>query len=256
MSQPDRDLRSFLSELKRRKVFQVAGVYAVVAFVLWQATEIAFPTLRLPESALTLIIAFTLLGFPIALVLAWAFEVTPEANMILSRSISTCLILEEQTALLEELERGDCGSSTRSWLDDRASSGSALPKESLLLQPHLDHEVRDHAGPVAHELQGARQVGRPETAFRDRHHLVGLSVLENDPQAPVLQADLDRVATSLAHVAAHIVGQDPRRHVGRDDSNRHVLFAQPMLLTAHLAVGRWREVVIQCRTGGTCRSAR
>lgn len=37
MSEPDRDLRSFLSELKHRKVFRVAGLYAVVAFVLWQA---------------------------------------------------------------------------------------------------------------------------------------------------------------------------------------------------------------------------
>lgn len=37
MSEPDRGLRSFLSELKHRKVFRVAGLYAVVAFVLWQA---------------------------------------------------------------------------------------------------------------------------------------------------------------------------------------------------------------------------
>jgi TolB-like protein/Flp pilus assembly protein TadD len=68
----------FFRELKRRRVFRVAAVYAVVAFVIWQAAEIAFPALRLPEWSLTLVVALTLLGFPIAVVLAWAFEITPE----------------------------------------------------------------------------------------------------------------------------------------------------------------------------------
>jgi TolB-like protein/Tfp pilus assembly protein PilF len=67
-----------LQELKRRRVFRVAAVYAVVAFVIWQAAEIAFPALRLPDWSLTLVVVLTLLGFPIAVVLAWAFEITPE----------------------------------------------------------------------------------------------------------------------------------------------------------------------------------
>jgi TolB-like protein/Tfp pilus assembly protein PilF len=66
-----------LRELERRRVVRVAAVYAVVAFVVWQAADIAFPALRLPEWTLTLVVALTLLGFPIALVLAWAFDVTP-----------------------------------------------------------------------------------------------------------------------------------------------------------------------------------
>jgi TolB-like protein/Flp pilus assembly protein TadD len=71
-------LSSFLAELKRRKVYRVAGVYAVVAFVVWQAAEIAFPALSLPDWTLTFVVAATLLGFPIALVLAWAFDITPQ----------------------------------------------------------------------------------------------------------------------------------------------------------------------------------
>jgi TolB-like protein/Tfp pilus assembly protein PilF len=71
-------IRSFLAELKRRKVFRVAVVYAVVAFVIWQAAEIAVPGLNLPDWVLTLVILLTILGFPIALVLAWALELTPE----------------------------------------------------------------------------------------------------------------------------------------------------------------------------------
>jgi RsiW-degrading membrane proteinase PrsW (M82 family) len=67
-----------LTELKRRKVYRVAVVYAVVAFVVWQAAEIAFPSLHLPEWTLTFVVVIALIGFPIALVLAWAFEITPE----------------------------------------------------------------------------------------------------------------------------------------------------------------------------------
>jgi tetratricopeptide (TPR) repeat protein len=69
---------SFLGELKRRRVYRVAVVYAAVAFVIWQAAEIAFPALRLPDWTLTLVVVLTLVGLPIALILAWAFDVTPE----------------------------------------------------------------------------------------------------------------------------------------------------------------------------------
>jgi TolB-like protein/Tfp pilus assembly protein PilF len=71
-------MKRFLAELKRRKVYRVAIVYAAVAFVIWQAAEIAVPGLNLPGWTLTFVILLTFLGFPIALVLAWAFEVTPE----------------------------------------------------------------------------------------------------------------------------------------------------------------------------------
>ncbi|UCC83655.1 MAG: tetratricopeptide repeat protein [Gemmatimonadota bacterium] len=65
-------------ELKRRRVFRVAVVYAAVAFVIWQAADFALPALRLPDWVPTLVVVLTLLGFPIAVVLAWAFEITPE----------------------------------------------------------------------------------------------------------------------------------------------------------------------------------
>jgi TolB-like protein/Flp pilus assembly protein TadD len=69
---------ALLAELRRRRVYRVAVVYAVVAFVIWQAAEIAFPALNLPPWTLTFVVVLTLLGFPIALVLAWAFDITPE----------------------------------------------------------------------------------------------------------------------------------------------------------------------------------
>jgi len=71
-------VRRFLAELRRRKVYRVAVVYAAVAFVVWQVAVIAFPSLGLPESAIGAVLVFTVLGFPVALVLAWAYEVRPE----------------------------------------------------------------------------------------------------------------------------------------------------------------------------------
>ena len=71
-------VRAFLAELRRRKVYQVAVVYAAVAFAVWQVADIAFPSLGLPESAVGVVLVVTLLGFPVALVLAWAYEVRPE----------------------------------------------------------------------------------------------------------------------------------------------------------------------------------
>ncbi|MDX1675774.1 MAG: tetratricopeptide repeat protein, partial [Longimicrobiales bacterium] len=71
-------LRKIVAELKRRRVFRVGLAYAGVVFVVWQVAEIAFPALGLPDWALTLVVVVSLLGFPIALVLAWAYDVTPE----------------------------------------------------------------------------------------------------------------------------------------------------------------------------------
>ncbi|UCC82004.1 MAG: tetratricopeptide repeat protein [Gemmatimonadota bacterium] len=73
-------IQGFLKELRRRKVYHVAVVYAAIAFALWQIADIAFPALELPDSAMTLVLVLTALGFPIALVLAWAYEVKPDSG--------------------------------------------------------------------------------------------------------------------------------------------------------------------------------
>lgn len=69
---------SFLQELKRRKVVRVGAVYAATAFVVLQSAELVLPRLAVPDWAMSLIVVLVLLGFPIALVLGWALELTPE----------------------------------------------------------------------------------------------------------------------------------------------------------------------------------
>jgi len=70
--------RNFFSELKRRNVYKVAIAYGVVAWLLLQAASILFPTFEAPPWTMKVFVAVTALGFPIALIIAWAFELTPE----------------------------------------------------------------------------------------------------------------------------------------------------------------------------------
>ena len=69
---------NFFAELKRRNVYKVAVAYAIVAWLLVQAASILFPTFDAPSWAMKIFVIAAALGFPIALVLAWAFELTPE----------------------------------------------------------------------------------------------------------------------------------------------------------------------------------
>lgn len=67
-----------LGELKRRKVYRVAVVYVAVAFVLLEGAELLAGPLGLPPVVMTVLVVIALFGFPLSVVLAWAFELTPE----------------------------------------------------------------------------------------------------------------------------------------------------------------------------------
>jgi TolB-like protein/Tfp pilus assembly protein PilF len=70
--------RSFFGELRRRNVYKVAVAYAVVAWLLIQAASILFPTFEAPPWVMKVFVAVLVLGFPIALIFSWAFEITSE----------------------------------------------------------------------------------------------------------------------------------------------------------------------------------
>ena len=70
--------RNFFAELKRRNVYKVAVAYAVVGWLVMQVAATIVPALHLPGAITTGVVVLVLLGFPIALVVAWAFELTPE----------------------------------------------------------------------------------------------------------------------------------------------------------------------------------
>src|SRR5438477_8014773 len=69
---------NFFSELKRRNVYKVAVAYAVVGWLIAQIATQIFPFLEIPNWVVRLVIVLIVIGIPIALVIAWAFEATPE----------------------------------------------------------------------------------------------------------------------------------------------------------------------------------
>src|SRR5438128_4695957 len=72
------NLQNFFAELKRRNVYKVAVAYAIVGWLLVQVATQVFPFFEIPNWAVRLVVLLIIVGFPIALVLAWAFELTPE----------------------------------------------------------------------------------------------------------------------------------------------------------------------------------
>src|SRR5712672_1291558 len=68
---------SFFVELKRRNVYKVAVAYAVVSWLLIQVATQVFPFFEIPNWAVRLVVLLLILGFPVALILSWAFEIKP-----------------------------------------------------------------------------------------------------------------------------------------------------------------------------------
>ena len=70
--------KAFFSELKRRNVYKVAIAYGVVAWLLMQVASQIFPFFEIPNWAVRLVVLVLVLGFPVALIIAWAFESTAQ----------------------------------------------------------------------------------------------------------------------------------------------------------------------------------
>src|SRR5262245_4582078 len=71
-------MTGFFEEVKRRKVYRVAAAYIIAAGGIIQLASATFPAWELPPWSLRLVILLLLVGFPIALILAWAFDITPQ----------------------------------------------------------------------------------------------------------------------------------------------------------------------------------
>lgn len=102
MAEPS-TFQRFLAELKRRRVFRVMAVYGIVGFVVLQVVDLAVPALLLPEWTYRLVALLLLIGFPIAIILAWAFDRTPEG------------VQRTQPASAEEIQRTVAAPAAQRW---------------------------------------------------------------------------------------------------------------------------------------------
>jgi len=74
-------VQGLIGELSRRNVFRVAVVYLIAGWIILQVADIVFPALGLPDWTITFVIALLGIGFPVAVIFAWAFELTPDGLM-------------------------------------------------------------------------------------------------------------------------------------------------------------------------------
>ena len=181
---------NFFSELKRRNVYKVAIAYAVVGWLLVQITTQVFPIFEIPNWALRLIVLAIIIGFPIALVMAWAFELTPEgikhtedvdlSDKRVSKNrtwIYVIVIAASISVALFFLGRYTAGNGT----PRQSEAAAVIPEKSIAVLPLLNEsgDPRDEyfSDGLSEELiaalaqiSGLKVIGRSSSfRFKDRH---------------------------------------------------------------------------------------
>ena len=192
--------KSFFGELKRRNVYKVAVAYGVVAWLLMQIASQIFPFFEIPNWTVRLVVLLLIIGFPIALIIAWAFEATPEGIkrteaadaagqrsrggawiyvVLIGAALSVCLFFlgrytagraTPRPASAEELRRGKQGEVT-----------AAIPQKSIAVLPLINEsgDPKDEyfSDGLSEELIAAlaqinelKVIGRSSSfRFKDRH---------------------------------------------------------------------------------------
>ena len=193
------NLPSFFAELKRRNVYKVAIAYAVVAWLLMQVASQIFPFFEIPNWAVRLVVLLLIIGFPVALILAWAFELTPEGIkctesadalsvktsrnrvwvyvVVIAAALSVgVFFLGRYTAASKQSEPSNAGAQSVSAIPEK--SIAVLPFENVTRDPdteYLSDGISEALINSLAELQQLKVIAR-STAFRYKGQQV-------DPQA-------------------------------------------------------------------------
>ncbi len=155
---------SLLGEIKRRKVFQVAAVYLVVSWLIMQVVDVVNEPLNLPEWFDTAVIVALAIGLPIALILAWAFDVTPDGVV---RDQGTNVTAQSSGRRIEYVLIGLLVVAAGWFAWSFSSSGPGVnradgPPVVILMDTHAPHgvydpETRSGSGTNADDLSDALQ---------------------------------------------------------------------------------------------------
>ena len=181
------NVRLFFSELKRRHVFRVAVVYTVVAWVVIQVAVNVFPALHLPEWTVTLVVILSLLGFPVALVLGWAFDITPDGVERTEPRVMSSPVADSSQVDTEHAS-GRHGFSRRARPKIGGLAGNPLtpgptgvpksPRRAEQQRPHADTDGPEAAAPAASGVEA-------QTPDPDRVKRASLAYLRHELRTPV-----------------------------------------------------------------------
>jgi adenylate cyclase len=243
---------SLIAELRRRHVFEVGGAYVVIAWLVVQAASIAFPAFEAPPWVLRVFILILMLGFPIALVMAWAFEATPEGlrlepaplgnkRMALIASGLACLALAwyfvGQPAVRESIEaaKGSNAATGPAAAGKAASAPSpaAAPRKSIAVLPFVnmsaDKDNEYFSDGISEELlnvlvrvPGLGVASRTSSfAYKDRRDLGAVAIARELNVAHVLEGSV-RKSGSRVRITAQLIDAAADRHLWSETYDREL----------------------------------
>jgi len=156
---------SFLSELKRRKVYKVEVAYGVASWLVIQAASIFLPTFNAPPCMMKAIVVFLALGFILSAILAWVFDITPQGikrTADISPDGAVEIVRQFEAHARQELVRGYLSALIYAGLGDKTKAIDYLKRE------YLNHDNIDPTGmsvdAMLDELRGYPRV----EAFAER----------------------------------------------------------------------------------------
>jgi TolB-like protein/Tfp pilus assembly protein PilF len=191
---------SFFAELKRRNVFRVAAAYAVVAWLLIEISDTIFPRLGLPEWTVTFVIALLLLGFPVALFFAWAYELTPEG-----------LKREQDVDRSESITPHTGKKLDRAIMVVLALGLAFFAFDKFVLYPQRDAALKATlSADTAVAVEEAREAGRSEavTAAEDNRSIAVLAFADMSPEG-----DQEYLSDGIAEELLNLLAKIPELRV-------------------------------------------
>jgi TolB-like protein/Tfp pilus assembly protein PilF len=191
---------SFFAELKRRNVFRVAAAYAVVAWLLIEVSDTVFPRLGLPEWTVTLVIALLLLGFPVALFFAWAYELTPE-GLKREKDVDRSASITPHTG--KKLDRAI--------MVVLALALAFFAFDKFVLDPQRDEALKATlSADIAAAVEEAREAGRTE-AVPTAEDTRSIAVLAFDDMSP--DKDQEYLSDGIAEELLNLLAKIPELRV-------------------------------------------
>ena len=218
-------MRLLFEKLRKRNVFKVAGAYAIVAWVIMQVADVMFPALGLPPWTVTLTAALLIVGSPLALVLAWVFEVTPQGiRLDTSDAKSGTSVNADTTA--GDTTHSVTGSSAPAPIQPVDHAPPARDRNSVAVLPFLDLSVgRDNeyfADGLTEELLnvlcnvGGLRVSSRTSCFSFKRKDVDIPAVANKLRvAHVLEGSVRKDANRI-RITAQLIEAESDSHLWSD----------------------------------------
>ncbi|HMH02618.1 MAG TPA: tetratricopeptide repeat protein, partial [Candidatus Udaeobacter sp.] len=234
------------TELKRRKVYRVAVAYAIVAWLLIQAASILFPTFEAPLWVMKVFVTAVILGFPVALILAWAFELTPEgirrADEVAPRESKTPKAGRKWTAIIVTAAVLAAALLAFQFTRTRSSVTAELPKQTAPMATSMDKSVavlpfenlssdkenaffaqgiQDEIITTLSKISGLRVISRTSTAHYESAPQNLSEIARQLHVSNVLEGSVQKAGEKV-HINVQLIQADNDAHLWAQSYNREL----------------------------------